>query len=187
MGLHAFVAVSHSGGQKHGRVLRLNTATGQLEQGLFRTNVARPLSVRAQRRTVCFQLMVPELHPHWQRSPILHGDEQCNACITAPGSSDLACPLQVSPGGAYVATFDKHSLHIWATRHAERKPLTLHHTKAFTVCSGPSGGSLQSSFNCSRSQWVIYAHLCADLHAPPWTALAMCSVFHSQGLRGATG
>ena len=41
--------------------------------------------------------------------------------------------LQVSPGGAYVATFDKHSLHIWATRHAERKPLMLHHTKALTV------------------------------------------------------
>ena len=48
--------------------------------------------------------------------------------------------LQVSPGGAYVATFDKHSLHIWATRHAERKPLTLHHTKALTVraCCPPA-------------------------------------------------
>ena len=45
VGLHAFVAVSHSGGQKHGRVLRLSTATAQLEQGLFRTNVARPLTV----------------------------------------------------------------------------------------------------------------------------------------------
>ena len=53
VGLHAFVAVSHSGGQKHGRVLRLSTATGQLEQGLFRTNVARPLTVLPT-RTLCY-------------------------------------------------------------------------------------------------------------------------------------
>jgi hypothetical protein len=53
------------------------------------------------------------------------------ACICkADGTSGA---LQVSPGGAYVATYDKHSLHIWATRHGERRPLTLHHTKAFTV------------------------------------------------------
>ena len=54
--------------------------------------------------------------------------------------------LQVSPGGAYVATYDKHSLHIWATRHADCKPLTLHHTKAFTVralpCTCPTPAAL---------------------------------------------
>lgn len=43
--------------------------------------------------------------------------------------------LQVSPGGSYVATFDKHTLLIWSTKEAERRPLALHHTKAFTVSS----------------------------------------------------
>ena len=46
VGLHALVATTHAGGDKHGRVLRLNTATGRVEEGLFKTSVARPLSVR---------------------------------------------------------------------------------------------------------------------------------------------
>ena len=46
VGLHAFVAMTHAGGDKHGRVLRLNTATGRVEEAVFRTSVARPLSVR---------------------------------------------------------------------------------------------------------------------------------------------
>jgi WD40 repeat protein len=36
-----------------------------------------------------------------------------------------------------VATFDKHTLFIWSTKDADKRPLTLHHTKAFTVCLSP--------------------------------------------------
>ncbi|CAL8472222.1 g11764 [Coccomyxa elongata] len=82
VGMHAFLSVAHAGGQKHGRVLSLNLATGSLEKHVHRTSAARPLTV--------------------------------------------------SPGGSYVATFDKHTLLIWSTKEAEKRPLALHHTKAFT-------------------------------------------------------
>jgi hypothetical protein len=54
--------------------------------------------------------------------------------MSIPGNKvDVHCMLQVSPTGNYVATFDKHTLFIWSTKLADKKPLTLHHTKAFTV------------------------------------------------------
>lgn len=45
VGVHAFVSVLHVGGQKHGRVLSLNLATGTLEPHVYRTSTARPLTV----------------------------------------------------------------------------------------------------------------------------------------------
>ncbi len=45
VGMHAFVSVAHAGGQKHGRVLSLNLATGSLEKHVYRTSAARPLTV----------------------------------------------------------------------------------------------------------------------------------------------
>lgn len=39
----------------------------------------------------------------------------------------------MSPGGNYLATFDKHTMLVWSTKEANKKPLSLHHTKALTV------------------------------------------------------
>ena len=41
--------------------------------------------------------------------------------------------MQVSQSGGYVSTVDKHTVHVWSTRHSEWPSLKLHSTKALTV------------------------------------------------------
>lgn len=40
---------------------------------------------------------------------------------------------QVSQSGGYVSTVDKHTVHVWSTKHPEWPTLKLHSTKALTV------------------------------------------------------
>ncbi len=69
---------------------------------------------------------------------------------------DFCAHLQVSPGGGYVATIDKHTLFIWSTKDADKRPLALHHTKAFTV-------STTAFFKCC----LLNAHLPSKAGALP--------------------
>ena len=123
VGVHAFLSAAHAGGQKHGRVLRLNLATGQLQQQVYRTNAPRQLAVSHN----VLWINAIGLCPHCS---LLEVHKRMGCYVELESSRAF---YQVSPKGNFVATFDKHTLLVWPTKLADKKPLALHHTKSFTV------------------------------------------------------
>lgn len=49
----------------------------------------------------------------------------------------VAGQLALSPGGAFCATADRHSLFVWRTGADIHQPLNLHHTRPYTVGGRP--------------------------------------------------
>ena len=133
-GVHAYVVTAHTTGHNKGRVMRLNTVIGAVDPRAFSTSKPRPLAVSDMRTMallhayVTMHIPMPKLHVS-----LATGTSRLQRKLTVlPVKSDVFA-MQVSQSGGYVSTVDKHTVHVWSTRHSEWPSLKLHSTKALTV------------------------------------------------------
>ena len=137
-GVHAYVVTAHATGQNKGRVMRLNTSTGALDPRAFSTSKPRPLAVSILKS--CSLVpgaraeSIPADIPH---ALTIHEDagilSRLNSRWVQVDAEILMACMQVSEGGGYVSTVDKHTVHVWSTKQPEWPSLKLHSSKALTA------------------------------------------------------
>ena len=142
-GVHAYLVTAHATGQNKGRVMRLDTSTGALDPRAFSTSKPRPLAVSMLEPCSlvpgarCWKQGAESTPADIPRAFAIHEDA---GLLSGPNSqwvqvdaeSLMAC-MQVSEGGGYVSTVDKHTVHVWSTKQPEWPSLKLHSSKALTA------------------------------------------------------